>query len=63
VAERIRLAVFSDPIRIGDSVINITASLGVVQAAPDDSDLAAVLAKADDALFRAKSAGRNQVSF
>jgi diguanylate cyclase (GGDEF)-like protein len=61
-AERIRLAVFQGPIRVEDAVIGVTASLGVVEAAANDVDLAAVLARADEALFRAKSAGRNRVS-
>lgn len=61
-AERIRLTVFTNPIQIDQAMIRITASLGVVEARANDHDLAAVLARSDEALFRAKSAGRNQVS-
>ena len=61
-AERIRMAIFSNPIHINQTVISITASLGVVEVSANDHDLAEVLAHADEALFRAKFNGRNRVS-
>ena len=62
VAERIRYAVSSTQFLVGRNEIRITTSLGVVQVDPRDADLAALLARADQALYRAKLAGRNQVS-
>jgi len=68
LAERIRNAVSSSPIELpnGESV-TITASIGIseVQPAPEADDLKTVgdslIARADVALYAAKSAGRDQV--
>lgn len=68
LAERIRSAVSASPIELpnGDS-ITITASIGIseVQPAPEADDLKTVgdslIARADVALYAAKSAGRDQV--
>jgi diguanylate cyclase (GGDEF)-like protein len=62
VAERFRQELLSNPIQIGQDVINITASLGVAQALAEDVDLAAVVSRADQALYRAKIWGKNRVS-
>jgi diguanylate cyclase (GGDEF)-like protein len=63
VAERFRQELVSHPIQIGQDTIKITVSLGVAQNLPDDdADLSAVIARADQALYRAKSGGRNRVS-
>jgi len=68
LAERIRLAVAADPIVLpnGES-ITITASIGIAEVSPgaDDKDLKtlgdSLIARADVALYAAKSAGRDQV--
>ena len=39
----------------------VTASLGATVLDPEDADLAAVLRRADDALYDAKRHGRNRV--
>ncbi|WP_221089383.1 GGDEF domain-containing protein [Deinococcus aquaedulcis] len=57
VAERIRAAVADVPY---DRVLQVTVSLGVAQALPGER-LESVLKRADDALYAAKHAGRNQV--
>jgi diguanylate cyclase (GGDEF)-like protein len=62
VAERLRLAIFSCPLHINQNFINLTASLGVVQTSSQDASLVDVLARADQALYRAKSGGRNKIS-
>jgi diguanylate cyclase (GGDEF)-like protein len=62
LAERIRLAVSITKILNEKNEIGLSASMGVVQANCMDVDLSAVLARADQALYRAKSAGRNCVS-
>lgn len=58
VAEKIRLAVaaYSFPV-----VGALTVSLGVAVAAPDDPHAEAIVQRADEQLYRAKQAGRNQV--
>lgn len=61
-AERLRAGLSSSPIRCGDTVTGVTASLGVfsgVPAAGQDLDL--FLKKADEALYRAKRGGRDRV--
>ncbi|MFC6660860.1 GGDEF domain-containing protein [Deinococcus multiflagellatus] len=57
VAERIRAAVADVPY---DRVLQVTVSLGVAQALPGER-LESLLKRADDALYAAKHAGRNQV--
>jgi diguanylate cyclase (GGDEF)-like protein len=62
VAERIRLAVMA--IDMGDAeggpVRDLTASLGVAAFEPADRGIAAVLERADRALYNAKNSGRNR---
>jgi diguanylate cyclase (GGDEF)-like protein len=68
LAERIRLAVGRSPIIFGDEPgVTVTTSIGIASVTPgsDDTDLKALgdslLARADVALYRAKSAGRDRV--
>ena len=61
VAERLRAGVEAldlDDIAPG---LRVTISLGVARMREDDADFAAVLARADAAMYRAKQAGRNRV--
>jgi diguanylate cyclase (GGDEF)-like protein len=61
LAERIRKAIESTPVEIDDGVeLVITASFGVASMPPAAS-AADLLAAADEALYAAKSAGRNRV--
>ena len=68
LADRIRRAVAEVPVMLpnGDTV-SITTSLGIASAAPHDKDIDlktegdALLARADVALYRAKSNGRDRV--
>ena len=68
LAERIRTAVAAEPVMLpnGESV-TITASIGIAEVSPgaDDTDLKtlgdSLIARADVALYAAKSAGRDQV--
>jgi len=62
VAERVRQVVAATSFQIASENVRITASLGVAQADRTDADLMAVLARADEALYHAKSKGRNQIS-
>jgi len=62
VAERLRRRIASEPFPIqkGTRTIEVTISIGIAALAPDD-DAAAVIKRADQALYRAKRDGRNRV--
>lgn len=69
LAERIRRAITSAPFALPDGdCIAVTVSIGIASVCPDprDDDLKtagdALLARADVAMYRAKSAGRDQVA-
>jgi diguanylate cyclase (GGDEF)-like protein len=68
LAERIRAAVAAGPIDVGrNESVTITTSIGIASIAPDRAarDLKtlgdSLLARADVALYRAKSAGRDRI--
>ncbi len=59
LAERARAAIAAAPVEFGGLSARITASAGVAVSRPDDgSD--DILHRADEALYRAKAAGRNR---
>jgi diguanylate cyclase (GGDEF)-like protein len=59
-AERIRSQVENLRYSANDSIIAVTVSIGVVQCQSGDMTPTAVFARADDALYEAKHAGRNR---
>ncbi len=61
LAERVRTTVEATPLLIDDQALTLTVSVGVAIAALDDRDGAALLKRADAALYAAKRAGRNRV--
>lgn len=61
LAERLRLALEASPVRVDDIPIPITVSIGVALIAPGDQGPDQVLARADQALYLAKTNGRNRV--
>lgn len=61
VAERLRERVQSLPLRWQDEAVALTLSAGASQWSEAGDELAALLARADAALYRAKAAGRNRV--
>jgi diguanylate cyclase (GGDEF)-like protein len=61
LAERIRAAVDSASLPVGEHTIRATVSVGVASSNDPTADLAALLNAADEALYRAKKAGRNRV--
>ncbi|WP_455202905.1 diguanylate cyclase [Kaarinaea lacus] len=60
IAERIRLGIADHPINLTDLILHITMSFGVAMVEPGDS-VETVVKRADDALYKAKHGGRNQV--
>jgi diguanylate cyclase (GGDEF)-like protein/PAS domain S-box-containing protein len=61
IAERYRAVVGSSHIRVGDTVLRVTISLGATLATGDDT-LESVVRRADGLMYRSKQAGRNCVT-
>ncbi|MES1998928.1 MAG: GGDEF domain-containing protein [Pseudomonadota bacterium] len=62
-AERLRAEISKNTIHFEDGEITLTASFGVAEFQADSVSFDDILAKADKALFQAKTNGRNQVMF
>jgi diguanylate cyclase (GGDEF)-like protein len=62
VGENLRLAIQECHPRVGDTVLNITASIGVASRSSDAQTMQSIQQRADDAMYEAKKAGRNRVS-
>jgi diguanylate cyclase (GGDEF)-like protein len=62
VAENLRLAVQRCQPRLGETVLNITASIGVASLSADAQTMQAIQQRADEAMYKAKKDGRNRVS-
>jgi len=62
VAERLRRAVAGCPVLLGETPVELTISVGVAVLGEHGADLTDLLTAADHALYRAKQAGRNQVT-
>ena len=63
VAERLREAVAAAEVPMeGNPPLHFTASIGVATMGKPDSDIDAILKRADQALYEAKNAGRNRVA-
>ncbi len=63
IAERIRLHAAGSPFRVmsGEELLSVTISIGVACSAGDDDTPTALLKRADEAVYEAKSRGRNRV--
>jgi diguanylate cyclase (GGDEF)-like protein len=62
MAERIRQAIEVSRLEFGGHVIRTTVSIGFASYPSDGGDAAAIMDKADRALYRAKQAGKNRVT-
>lgn len=61
IAEKLRLAVQATEVAINDRTLRVTISVGLAEADAACPDASYLLAKADTAMYFAKSNGRNQV--
>jgi diguanylate cyclase (GGDEF)-like protein len=63
LGERIRTAIEDTPLTWGEESIYVTVSVGVAQFAPEtDRSTNSLLERSDEAMYRSKQRGRNQVS-
>lgn len=62
IAERVRFRVGSGPVKTRSVEVRMTVSLGLAQLVPSD-DVDSLIKRADEALYKAKNRGRNQVVF
>ena len=62
VAEVLRGKLEECPVRWNENVVPVTASFGLTVATPGELDVSAIIGRADSALYRAKTDGRNRVS-
>jgi len=62
VAESVRQAMTTLAMVLDGKTIPVTVSIGVATAGPDDLVVTALIQRADDALYRAKRAGRDRCS-
>jgi|GEM_PF-4849524 PAS domain S-box/diguanylate cyclase (GGDEF) domain len=60
LAERFTHA-FAEPMLLGGRAVRLRASVGIVTVAAADEDTAALLARADAAMYEAKRGGKNQI--
>ena len=60
-AERVRSAFQAAAAQIAGQDVSVTVSIGAATVTELPCDLAALLARADSALYRAKQTGRNRV--
>lgn len=61
VLERVRLAVTAQPLNLGGIPVALTISAGIANLSNGQESFDMVLSQADQALYRAKEAGRNKV--
>jgi two-component system, cell cycle response regulator len=61
VAERVRAGIAAKPARIGDAVLPVSASLGVAWTTSGGIGPNVLIQEADEALYKAKTLGRNRV--
>ncbi len=59
--ERLRAVVCEQPIQTRSGPVTVTISIGQAYLTTEDDDIVGFLARADEALYRAKNEGRNRV--
>jgi diguanylate cyclase (GGDEF)-like protein len=63
IAERIRKAVFDNPLQLDSGGISYTVSIGVTLSSDADKNIEDSYKRADQALYQAKDEGRNKVVY
>jgi diguanylate cyclase (GGDEF)-like protein/PAS domain S-box-containing protein len=61
-AERLRRAFEKHPFKPDGETVQVTVSIGAAQFDPDSDDMTSLVNRADKAMYRAKSQGKNRVS-
>lgn len=61
VSTRILNALRETPVPVADGEVPVTASIGIATLSPHDNDHYSILRRADEAMYRAKAAGRDQI--
>jgi diguanylate cyclase (GGDEF)-like protein len=61
VAERIRDSIARRPLELRDKSVSITVSIGLASYPNDGRGMDTIMQRADEAMYRAKAEGRNQV--
>ncbi len=61
IAERLREYILQNPVAAGGEALRLTVSIGVTTFVSADADFETMLARADTAMYAAKTAGRNRV--
>jgi diguanylate cyclase (GGDEF)-like protein len=61
LADRLRRAIASQPVAVGETALRVTASFGCSEIRVADADVLESMDRADRALYRAKESGRNAV--
>jgi diguanylate cyclase (GGDEF)-like protein len=59
--ERLRASISDEPIETRSGELSVTVSIGLAFRMPEDTEIEALLSRADRQLYRAKELGRNQV--
>jgi diguanylate cyclase (GGDEF)-like protein len=63
VAERIRDHIGKEALATPKGLVRFTGSLGLALSLPDDPDWKTIYGRADAALYEAKAAGKDRISF
>jgi diguanylate cyclase (GGDEF)-like protein len=61
VAQNLRRTIETLPIAYQEHQLSVTISIGGAMARQEDRDIQDVIERTDDALYKAKAAGRNRV--
>lgn len=63
MGEKVRTSIEEEPVRFGETVIPVTASIGISLLRQEHDNYEQVFSEADDALYLSKNNGRNRVTF
>ncbi|MGH9411092.1 MAG: sensor domain-containing diguanylate cyclase [Vicinamibacterales bacterium] len=60
-SDKLRQRIADTPVRAGDHIVRVTASIGVTLTRHGEADVQQLIARADAALYHAKRMGRNRI--